>query len=221
MCNVHAIRKYGVDLPISFLGHTSASCRDSVSSTLFRFVYPEQIKIMKKVKLYIAESIDGFIARNDGDLDWLTEFPNPIKTDYGYSEFIKTIDTVIMGGRTYDSILSMDVAWPYKDKESYIITHRLLQTVPEDSIKLISEDIINEIIELKEKPGKDIWLVGGGELISLFMNNSLIDEMIITHIPVILSSGIPLFSNIKRESDWKAISNSIYDNGATQTTYTK
>lgn len=221
MCNVHAIRKYGVDLPVSFLGYTSTSCRNSVSSTLFRFVYPEQIRIMKKVKLYIAASIDGFIARNDGDLDWLTEYPNPNRLDYGYSEFNMTIDTVIMGGRTYDSILSMDVTWPYKDKESYIITRRSLQTVPEDTIKPISENIINKIIELKEEPGKNIWLVGGSELISLFMNNSLIDEMIITYIPVILGFGIPLFSHIKEKSSWKVISSSIFDNGVTQTTYTK
>ena len=175
---------------------------------------------MRKVRLYIAVSIDGYIARNNGDLDWLTEYPNPKKTDYGYLEFVDTIDTVIVGGRTYDDILSMDVAWPYKGKESYIVTRRPRQTVAEDSVKMISEDIINTIIELKEKPGKDIWLVGGGELISLFLNNNLIDEMIITHIPVILGSGVSLFTDIRRESNWKAISNSIFDNGVTQTIYT-
>lgn len=176
---------------------------------------------MKKIRLYIAASIDGFIARSNGELDWLTEFPNPIKTDYGYSEFINSIDTVIMGGRTYDSILSMDVTWPYRDKESYIITRRSLPTIPENTIKMISEDIINKIIELREKVGKDIWLVGGGELISLLINNNLVDEMIITHIPVLLGSGISLLSDIKTESEWKAVSSKIFDNGVVQTRYIK
>lgn len=176
---------------------------------------------MRKIKLYIAASIDGYIARSNGDLDWLMKYPINPETNYGYDDFYKSIDTVIMGGHTYDSILSMDVQWPYKDKESYIVTRRSLQIVPDGTIKQISEDIINKIIELKKKPEKDIWLVGGGELISLLMNNSLIDEMIITHIPVILGSGISLFTDIRKESEWKAISSNVFDNGVTQTIYTK
>ena len=78
---------------------------------------------MKKIKLYIAASIDGYIARNDGDLDWLMKYPINLDTNYGYDDFYKSIDTVIMGGQSYRDILNMDVLWPYKDKETYVITH--------------------------------------------------------------------------------------------------
>jgi len=174
---------------------------------------------MRKIKLYIATSIDGFIARANGDLDWLTEFPNPQKTDYGYLEFVQTIDTVIMGGRTYDSILSMDTQWPYGDKECYIITRNYLRNPPGHSIEQISDNVIEQIKELKVKQGKDIWLIGGSEIISLLMNNNLIDEMIITYIPVILGSGICMFSNINQEINWKAFNSVLFDNGTSQITY--
>jgi dihydrofolate reductase len=174
---------------------------------------------MKKIKLYIATSIDGYIARNDGDLDWLTEFPNPDKIDYGYQKFFEPVDTIIMGGNTYRSILSMDVLWPYKDKPTYIITHNWVNSG--DTIHPIKEDIIESITKLREEEGKDIWLVGGGKLVTMLLNNEMIDEMIITTIPVILGRGIPLFPDNPKESEWKVANNICYKNGVSQITYIK
>ena len=77
---------------------------------------------MKRIKLYIAVSLDGYIARPDGDIDWLTEFPNPSKIDYGYKDFFESVDMVIMGGQTYRDIICMDVVWPYKNKTTYVVT---------------------------------------------------------------------------------------------------
>lgn len=172
---------------------------------------------MKKIKLYIAASVDGYIARSNGDLDWLTEFPNSEKTDYKYQSFFYSIDTVIMGGRTYLDIMSMDVVWPYKDKTTYIITRNPINV--KDNIHFISENIIKTISDLQKMEGKDIWLVGGGEIISMLLNNELIDEMIITTIPVILGNGIPLFPKISKESSWETIDFQKYDNGVTQIFY--
>jgi len=172
---------------------------------------------MKKIKLYIAASIDGYIARNDGDLDWLTEFPNPEKTDYGYKEFFESVDTVVMGGRTYRDILSMDVLWPYKDKATYVITRNPMNE--REKIHFISENVIESLSELREQSGKDIWLVGGGKLTTMLLNENMIDEMIITTIPVILGNGISLFPDSPKESKWSLQRTESYGNGVMQATY--
>lgn len=102
---------------------------------------------MKKIKLYIAVSLDGYIARHDGDLDWLMEFPNPSKEDYGYKEFFTSVDTVIMGGRTYRDIMCMDVVWPYKDKATYIITRN--GVLERENVNFITENVIETISQLR------------------------------------------------------------------------
>lgn len=172
---------------------------------------------MRRIKVYIAASLDGYIARYDGDLDWLVEFPNPSKEDYGYKDFFGSIDTVIMGGRTYRDILCMDVVWPYKDKTTYVVTHNPVK-INED-IQFITENIIDQISELCNQSGKDIWLVGGGELITMLLNADLIDELQISYIPLILGSGIPLFPNNPKESSWKLIRSTVYDSGVIKIDY--
>lgn len=175
---------------------------------------------MRKIKLYIASSIDGYIARPDGDLDWLTKYPITPDLNYGYDKFFDSVDAVIMGGRTYRDILNMDVIYPYKDKRSYVITQNKINT-PQENIHFISDTIIEIVSDLKEKEGKDIWLVGGGEIISLLLSHDLVDEMIITCIPTLLGDGIPLFPKTKKESTWKLIKNQSYVNGITYTEYQK
>lgn len=172
---------------------------------------------MKKVKLYIAASIDGYIARPDGDLEWLTGFPNPSKTDYGYQDFLASVDTVIMGNRTYHDILCMDMLWPYKDKETYVVTHHSQET--KENIRFISENVVETISELRKKDGKDIWLVGGGQLVSLLLREDLIDEMQITYIPIILGDGIPLFPGSTKEVHWNLLESKAFDNGLLQVKY--
>ncbi len=172
---------------------------------------------MRKIKLYIATSLDGYIATPDGDLDWLTQYPNPYKSNYGYEEFHQTVDTVIMGGRTYHSILCMDVLWPYKGKETYIVTRHSSNN--EQNIRFITEQVIENITQLKEKEGKDIWLVGGGELTSMLLNYNLIDTMIIISIPIVLGNGIPLFPNVSMTSNWNVINSHKYKNGVITTEY--
>ncbi|WP_294081436.1 dihydrofolate reductase family protein [Proteiniphilum sp. UBA5384] len=174
---------------------------------------------MKKIKLYIATSIDGYIARNDGDLDWLTEYPNPEKTDYEYQSFFNSVDTVIIGGRTFRDILCMDVVWPYKDKTTYVISRN--PSIQKDNIHFISQNIVETVSQLREAEGKDIWLVGGGEIISMLLNHDLIDEMIIITIPFLLGNGISLFSEISKESKWEATAFQKYTNGVTQVHYKK
>lgn len=173
---------------------------------------------MRKIKLYIAASIDGYIADIDGGLDWLSAYPITSELNYGYDEFFNSVDSVIMGGRTYRDILNMDVIYPYKDKISYIITRNKINS-PKENIHFISENIIETVLDLKNKEGKDIWLVGGGKIISMLLDNDLIDKMIITIIPIMLGSGIPLFPNIAKESTWKLHNTNSYNNNALQVEY--
>lgn len=173
---------------------------------------------MRKIKLYIAVSIDGYIAGPDGELDWLSGYPITPELNYGYEDFFESIDTVIIGGRTYRDILNMDVVYPYKDKKSYIITRNTINS-PKKNIIYITNGIENNISELKKREGKDIWLVGGGEIVSLFLNQNWIDEMIITYIPILLGEGIRLFPNKAKESKWSLIQSQAFINGVIQTRY--
>jgi len=174
---------------------------------------------MKKIKLYIAVSLDGYIARSNGDIDWLTEYPINSETNYGYNEFYKSIDTVIMGGRTYRDILCMDVIFPYKDKMTYVITRNPLSE--KENVHFITDNIIDTISQLRMQEGKDIWLVGGGELITILLNQDFVDEMIITYIPVILGNGISLFPNNPKESKWKLENSIQFTNGVFQAKYAR
>ena len=173
---------------------------------------------MRKIKLYIAASIDGYIAGPDGELDWLSDYPITPELNYGYEDFFESIDTVIMGGRTYRDILNMDVVYPYKNKISYIITRNTINSTKENII-YITNNIEDNISELKKEEGKDIWLVGGGEIVSLFLNQNWIDEMIITYIPILLGEGIRLFPNKAKESKWSLIQSQAFINGVVQTRY--
>lgn len=176
---------------------------------------------MKKIKVYIAASLDGYIARPDGDLDWLTNFPNPTGTDHGYKELMKSIDTVIMGNGTYQEIISFDVDWPYKDKSTYVLTRYKNNLPPKENVTYITDDVVASIHQLKLQDGKDIWLVGGGQTVTLLLNHDLVDEIQICYIPLVLGEGIPLFPNKPKESKWELKESKVYDSGILKVDYLK
>lgn len=147
----------------------------------------------RKIKLYIACSLDGYIARPDGSLDWLDNLPNPDKSDFGYFDFYASVDAVLIGRTTYEWVLGFDVEWPYSDAETYILTQKTEMATPTPRTQLLGNPLKEKIEELCSQEGKDIWLVGGGQVITAFLEEGLIDEMIITKIPIILGEGIPLF----------------------------
>ncbi len=158
---------------------------------------------MKKIIVYIASSLDGYIARENGDIDWLPE-----NTASGYDEFYKTIDTVVMGKNTYKQVLTFG-EYPYKDKSSYVFTRNNDQTKDEntefvsDVDKFVKKNISNS--------EKNIWLVGGAEIISSFLNRGFVDEIILSIIPVVLGKGISLFKNIQNEVKLELIKTTDYD----------
>ena len=123
---------------------------------------------MKKVILYIAASIDGYIARTDGNVDWLHD-PDYIVEgdDMGYGAFYASIDTTLMGNATYQEVLGFDVPFPYPDKKNYAFSRSEKEN--DENVEYVSGDIVAFMNQLKTQPGKDIWLIGGGKINTLFL----------------------------------------------------
>ena len=173
---------------------------------------------MRKIKLYVAVSLDAKIARPDGDVNWLHDFPNPDKTDHGYGMFYDSIDITLMGHNTYKMIQSFDVDFPYKDKENYVFT-RNSSLQDNDDVIYISSNIASFVKSLKKQPGKDIWVVGGGEINTLLLDNDLVDEMCIFIMPIILGDGLPLFAGNPHTNLLTLQSSTSYSTGAVELVY--
>jgi dihydrofolate reductase len=158
---------------------------------------------MRKIILFIASSLDGYIAKNDGSVDWL-----PVSGSSGYDNFYKSIDTVIMGNTTYSQVLTFG-AYPYQDKKSYVFT-RNNDHKKDENIQFVNdaEKLIKNILS---NPGMNIWLIGGSKIISNFMNLGFVDEIIISIIPIVLGNGIPLFMDIQKETKFELIKTTDYD----------
>lgn len=168
----------------------------------------------RKVILYIASSLDGYIARKNGDVDWLS-IVEAESEDYGYKAFYQTIDTVLLGRKTYEQVLTFG-DFPYRQKACYVFSSTSQSNT--DDVQFINSDIVSFVNDLKKREGKDIWLVGGSELTKTFMTHDLIDEYIISIIPMILGEGIPLFANCGSQH-LKLIDTKRYASGLVQLHY--
>lgn len=160
----------------------------------------------RKFVCYIAESLDGYIATEDDSLNWLFKVEG--EGDEGYAEFMETIDTVVMGRRTYDWVMEMEKGeYPYEGLKSYIFSRSVKAGNSTGNIEFIDMDIPAFADKLKSAPGKNIWVIGGSELLGGFMEAGLIDEFIISIAPVVIGRGIPLFqkSNLMTEYNLKDV----------------
>lgn len=147
---------------------------------------------MAKIVLYIASSVDGYIADLDGALGWLQPFENATQ-DYGYHALLERVGLLVMGGTTYRVVESFG-EWAYPNHDSLIFSRTLpLERPAHHRATVIREDIPSTLHHLKQTATKDIWLVGGSEIIRVCLDHHLIDEIILTLIPVVLGQGIPLF----------------------------
>ena len=158
---------------------------------------------MPKIRVYIASSLDGYVARESGDVDWLPE-----TTESGYDIFYKSVDTVIMGKTTYDQVLTFG-DYPYKDKKSLVFTRNSAQNKDENA-EFVS-DVEKFVKDGFPGAGENIWLVGGAQIIASFLNRGAVDEIIISVIPVLLGKGIPLFKNIENETKLELVKTVKYD----------
>lgn len=171
----------------------------------------------RKVIVYIAASADGFIAKPNDDLSFL-EIVAQEGEDYGYAEFISTIDTVIVGRKTYDWVMQHVEAFPHADKECYIITRTPRPSM--GSVQFYTGDLPLLVNGLKEKTGKHIFVDGGAEVVNTLLNESLVDELIISTIPVLLGNGVRLFKEGIPETRLKLLQSKYYPSGLVQQHYT-
>lgn len=150
----------------------------------------------RKLVLFIASSLDGYIAAKGESLEWLFKVEG--EGDNGISEFYETVDTILMGKRTYDWLMRQDLnEFPYKDKACFVFTRSSYKDT--EHVKFVNDDINEFMNVLKHKDGKNIWMMGGGELLNSFIQNRLIDEIIITVAPTIIGNGTPLFKESNQE----------------------
>lgn len=173
---------------------------------------------MPRIKLYIATSLDGFIARENGNIDWLTKYENNPETDYGYSEFYASIGKVLMGRKTYEQVLGFG-EWPYREKKSYIFTRQKEPMRRENNVEFVSEDIGEFVRQLKGNTEEDIWLVGGSQIIKVFFEENLVQDLIVFVVPIILGSGFSLFDHIGKEIGFRTGRVERYENGLVKLEY--
>jgi len=155
-------------------------------------------------RAYIATSLDGYIARTNGDISWLDEIPNPENSDFGYSEFISNIDAIILGRHTFEKVLEFD-DWPYE--QLVFVLSNTLKKLPEDLIdrvEIVSGDLKTILEDLEKRELKNLY-VDGGKTIQSFLKEDLIDEMIITTVPILLGDGIPLFGHLEQDLKFKCV----------------
>lgn len=169
--------------------------------------------------VFIAVSLDGFIAKTNGSLDWLDRIENPNHDDFGYSEFIKKIDAIVMGRGTYDFVKNIS-PWPYK-KPVFVLSRSLPPQTIHNSVTITDKAPL-ELIQDLNRIGYHNLYIDGGKTIQSFMHEDLIDEWTITRIPILLGAGIPLFDNgLEKEMEQTHIATQIFSNGLVQSTYTK
>ena len=197
--------------------HHSISVRRAARYSLFNPIYAVKIKKMqRKLILYIAMSLDGYIARPDGDINWLSSVERPGE-DYGYADFVQTVDTVIMGRKTYDKVLSFGIEFPHKDRQCYIITRQ--ERPAEGNIVFYAGSLPDLVARLKNQPGGNIYCDGGAELATALRRADLIDTYVISIIPIMLGNGIRLFPNDCPEQKLQLVDCKTFESGLVQLHY--
>ena len=175
---------------------------------------------MAKTSYYVAISLDGFLAREDGAVDWLSNYTEPLETPYDYEPFYQTVSALVMGRKTYDTVLSFG-EYPYKGKPGLVISKNADFKVNETGVELVSSDWKEKLETLKSSAKDRVWLVGGGEIASLFVNENLLDEIILTIIPETIGTGIQWLGNTSLSAGWLFSEQHLSKNGVIQLLYSK
>ena len=171
----------------------------------------------RNIIVHIAASADGYIARANGDLEWLTSRPAP-KGFYGMGAFMKTIDTTIFGRKTYDVGLQMGGKFDSTMRTIVFSRHAPPADAP-TGVEFVNDAIGPFVERLREQPGKDIWLMGGGDLIAAFLDEQAIDKFVISVVPVFIGDGIPLIARRDRHVPLELQSIERFEDGLVQLRY--
>jgi dihydrofolate reductase len=171
----------------------------------------------RKVIAHLAASADGFIAGPGGDLEWLTSRPAP-KGFYGMNAFMKTIDTMLLGRKTFDESLRLGATFDSKNRTIVFSRQPPPAGIP-SGVEFVSGPIAPYLSGLRAEPGKDIWLMGGGELIASLLDEQAIDEFVVSVVPVFIGDGIPLIARRHRHVPLVLQSVERFDDGLVQLHY--
>ncbi len=166
---------------------------------------------MRRLVLYIATSLDGYIARSSGEFDWLFT-----DQDYGYAAFFASVDTVLVGRKTYDQALGFG-EYPYKGTTGFVFSRT--PRVPDANVTFVSGDLASFVSGLKRESGKNIWLVGGGEIVAECVRHDLIDDFSVFVHPIILGDGIPLFAPGLPERPLQFVRSQSFSSGLVEVSY--
>lgn len=176
----------------------------------------------RKIIVYIATSADGYIARPDGDVEWLNRRPDTV--DYGMKEFYATIDTILWGRKTYDWLLDYHKKHDKTENlfdtnlDNYVFSRKPPKR-PAHGVTFVSESIETFAQRLRATPGKNIWMMGGAGLIASFLDVGEIDELDIHVIPVLIGEGIPLVAPRHRDIPLRLRSSTAYPDGVVRIRY--
>ncbi|MBC6988892.1 dihydrofolate reductase family protein [Hymenobacter sp. BT491] len=170
----------------------------------------------RKVILYIAMSLDGYIATPEGDLDFLSLVEQEGQ-DYGYADFYQTVDTIILGRKTYDKVLSMGVAFPHSGKETYVLTRTERPGI--GTVRFYTDSLPELVRKLQNQTGNNIFVDGGAETVNQLLQENLVDEFYISIIPILLGSGISLFQPGRPTQLLKLVETKQFEKGLAQLHY--
>jgi dihydrofolate reductase len=171
----------------------------------------------RNVIVHIATSADGYIARPDGDLEWLTSRPAP-KGFYGMDAFMKSIDTMLVGRKTYEVSLRLGAKFDSKSRTFVFSRHSPPVDAP-SGVQFVDDPPGRFVRRLRGKPGKDIWLMGGGDLIASFLDENAIDEFVISVVPIFIGDGIPLIARRHSQVALRLRSVERFEDGLVQLHY--
>ena len=170
----------------------------------------------RKFIVYIATSVDGFIARPDGSVDWLDR-PHP-KGNYGMGVFYRSIDTCILGRKTYDVSVQFGMPEAYAGKKNYVFS-RTMSKAASPKVTIVNDDVAEFAERLRAEKGRDIWLVGGADLIAAFLDCGHVDEFIINVVPKMIGQGIPLVAPRHRNLPLKLLACKTFPDGLVRMHY--
>lgn len=169
--------------------------------------------------VYIASSIDGYIADIFGSTSFLSIVSNPEQEDIGFDDFVNNMDCLVMGRKTYETVLGFKIEWPYK-LPVFVMSNSIdkVDDGLEDLVTIVSGNIEDVILDLYKKGFKSVW-IDGGEIIKQAFAQELVDQITLTTIPIILGRGIPLFQEIDKEQVFQLIDSKVLLNQMVSTTY--
>lgn len=170
-------------------------------------------------KVFIATSLDGYIADKNGGIEWLHAIPNPENSDMGYGNFTAQIDALVMGRTTFETVCGFDIDWPYK-KPVYVLSNKLKE-VPEelkDKVFLVKGTLTEILAQIHKNEHYNLY-IDGGKTIQSFLKEDLIDSITITTIPKLLGGGFPLFAELPKMLDFECSESKVYSNKVVQNTF--